>query len=347
MVHPFLDSPLHPHFHQPIDVVGRGLVVRRTSHQGVEFLLRIGEGRIDPFYGHPLQKLLVIDDILLKSVTDLVNIIHTHVGVVGIDLAPTLIDRHEDRFYATRGLRHQRCGARGSNGQARDVASAEAHHVVVEGPVGFLDALDEGVARLALGVVDGKSASLLRHRHRRTVGVQCQCALHLDGKVGGLLRAIAQSQGGQHVALGSDAHARASSHGRLFLDLLPEATLGILHVLCLWVAVDLGDDAVDLLQFQIYDIIHDALGHLSMSAEGVEVKVRLGSEGVEDVGVEVECEQAATVVGTEWYLAAGVGAGRPESQVRIAVGDALPDDRVPKQYTGLRALPGVVDDFLP
>ena len=80
-----------------------------------------------------------------------------------------------------------------------------------------------------------------------------------------------------------------------------------------------------------------------MAAEKVEVKVCFGGEGLLDIGVEVDGQQSAGVVGTEWDLAAGVGGYGLESEVGVAVGERLACDGVPEEYAGFGRFPCVVD----
>ena len=84
-----------------------------------------------------------------------------------------------------------------------------------------------------------------------------------------------------------------------------------------------------------------------MLREQLVVEACLGREGVVDVAVEVDGDEAAAVVGAERDLAARVGAQGLEAQVGIAVGDGLADDGVPKHHARLSRLPSIVDDLVP
>ena len=289
----------------------------------------------------------MIDDVFLERVARLVHEVDVHGRVVGVHLAAALVDRHEHRFDARRGLGHQAGGARGGDGQAGDVAPAIFCHEFVEFGVGFAQAVDEGVVLFALRVVDFKGSALLGHLHRRAVGLQGHGLVHFHGKVGGFLRAISQSERGQHVAFGRDAHAGAASLSALFVDLLPKVAFCAFHFFRFRVGVDFLHDQFDFLQFQVDDVVHQALGQLHVFLEEVEVEVSFGCERVDHIGVEVDGQQAAAVVGAEWNFAAGVRADGAEAKVGIAVGHGLAQDGVPEQYAGLGALPGIVHDFAP
>ena len=289
----------------------------------------------------------MVDYVFLERVAHLVDEVHVYIGIARVHLAATLVDGHEHRLNAAGGLRHQRGGACRRNGQAGYVAAAVAHHVVVELRGGLLQSQDERVLLFTLGVVYLEGTALAGHLHTRTVGGQGQRAVYLDREVGGLLRTVAQSHSGNHVALGGDAHSRAAALAALGLDFLPQVTLGTLHLHRLRVAVNLCDNLVYLLQLQVHDVVHQPLGCLDVLLERVEVEAGLCRKRVLHVAVEVDAQQAARVVGTERYLTAGVGRDGTEPQVGIAVGDALAQDGVPEQHTRLGTLPSIVDYLLP
>ena len=171
--------------------------------------------------------------------------------------------------------------------------------------------------------------------------------MHLHGEVRGLLAAISQSESGNHVALSGDAHSGAPSQSALMVDFLPQVILYTLHLIVLRVALHLLHDALDLLQLEVHDIVHDALCEGHMLFELVEIERSLRSEGIVDIRVEVDGEKTARVVGTERYLATGIGRDGAEAQVGIAVGDALTDDGIPEEHSGFGALPCIVHDFGP
>ena len=105
----------------------------------------------------------MVDDVLLKGVAHLVDEVYVHIGVAGIHLAPAFVDGHEHGFYAACGLRHQACGACRGNGEAGYVAPSVVCHVGIKLRVGFLDAEDEGVVLLALGVENLEGSALACH----------------------------------------------------------------------------------------------------------------------------------------------------------------------------------------
>ena len=72
-----------------------------------------------------------------------------------------------------------------------------------------------------------------------------------------------------------------------------------------------------------------------MLLEQVEVEVRIGCEGVDDVGVEVDSQQSATVIGTEGDLAAGVGGDGAEAEVGVGVGHGFAQDGIPEEHAWL------------
>ena len=166
VVHPFLDCALHLHLHQPVHVVGRGLIVRRAAHEVLNLLGRVMLLGVDAVGTHPREELMVVNDIFLKGIARLVCKVHAHLGVVGVHLAAARINGQEHRLDARGGLRHQARGTRGGDCEAGNVAAAVLRHVGIELRVGLLDAKHEGIVLFALCVEHLKRAALLRHRHR-------------------------------------------------------------------------------------------------------------------------------------------------------------------------------------
>ena len=131
MIDPLLYGSLHLHFFHPVDVVGCGVVVRGACHEFVDFGLGVFLAGVDSVHFHPCEELWVIYDVFLERVACVVNEIDMYVGIVGVDLAPTFIYRHEYRFDARCGLCHKAGGACRCDGEAGDVTSSIAHHVFV------------------------------------------------------------------------------------------------------------------------------------------------------------------------------------------------------------------------
>ena len=189
----------------------------------------------------------MINDVFLERVAHFVHKIHVDVCVSWVDLSPPFVNRHENRLNAARCLRHEARCTSGCDGQAGDVSPSVCHHVLIEGRVCLFDSQDERIVFLPFGVIDFKGSSLLSHIDRRGVCSQSECALHLHGEVRGLLRAISEAHGGNHVAFGSNAHSRAPSHAALAVYLLPEVVLSPFHLLALRVALYLFQDVHNFL----------------------------------------------------------------------------------------------------
>ena len=189
VVDPLLDGPLHLDLGHPVDVVGRSAVIGRSLHPLVKLLvgdrgqfLRIVSVRLEP-----LDKVVVVDVVLLELFARFVLVVDVRVVVRGVDLAAALVDRPEDRLDARRSLRHERRGARRGDGQHGDVAAAVLDHLLVEFGIGLADAGDHRVVDLLGGVVDRERAAFGGHLHRGPISGQRQGLLHLDGKVDRLL----------------------------------------------------------------------------------------------------------------------------------------------------------------
>ena len=123
--------------------------------------------------------------------------------------------------------------------------------------------------------------------------------------------------------------------------------LGVLYVIALRVVADFIHYEVDLLKFQVDDVVHDALCLSYVLLEEVEVEACLGCKRILYVCIEVDGKQSARVVRAEWNLSARVGADGLESEVGIAIGNTLAQNGVPEQHTGLGTLPSIVYNLLP
>ena len=288
VVDPFLDFALHPHLHEPVDVIGRGFVIRRLSHQLVDFLLGVAFLGVETVNSHPREEFGMVDDVLLERVAHLVDKVDMHVGVAWIDLPAAFVDGHEHRFDAAGGLGHEAGSTRWGDGETSNVAAPIFHHIVVKFRVGLFDSLHKRVVLLAFGVVDGELAPLLGHGHRRAISAEGQSSVYVDGEPRGLLTAISQSECGYHVALSGDAHSRAPSQSALVVDFLPQVILCPLHLIVLRVVFHLFHDALDLLQFKVHDVVHDTLSEGHVLRELVEIELGLRSEGIVDIRVEVD-----------------------------------------------------------
>ena len=349
VVDPLLDGALHLHLGHPVDVVGRGAVIGRRSDP----LVQLGVGdrrelrRVVSVRLQPLHEIVVVDVVFLELFARFVLIVDMRVLVRRIDLAAAFVDRAEDRFDARRGLRHERRGARRGDGQHGDIAAADLRHLLVERRIGLADAGDHRVVRLLGGVVEREGAALGGQFHRSPVSRQREGFLHLDGEIRRLLRPVAQSQGGEHVALGRDAETRAAALLRHFADLLPQLQFHAAHIHILGIVGDLLDDQLDLLQLEVDDVVHHVHRLVDVAAELFEIELRVGLEGILHVAQQVHGQQTARIVGAERNLTAGIGRNRREAFVGIAVGNALADDRIPEQHARLGRFPRVVDDLLP
>ena len=105
----------------------------------------------------------MVDNVFLKRVAHFVYEVDMCVGIVGIYLATALVYGHEYRFDTACSLRHERCCARRSYGETRNVATSVGHYVAVELRVGLLYAQQERIVLLAFGIEYGERSALLSH----------------------------------------------------------------------------------------------------------------------------------------------------------------------------------------
>jgi len=149
-------------------------------------------------------------------------------------------------------------------------------------------------------------------------------------KIGSVFRTISEPQGSQHVSFGGNSDSGTTSFFRFFADVLPQVSFYQFDLIRFRIICDLLKNCVYLFKLQVDDIIHDTLGNVNMLFEEVEVKPGLRSERLLHIGVQIDGDQAATVVRTQGNFTAGIGGNRTVSQIRITIGDGFPDDGIPE-----------------
>ena len=235
----------------------------------------------------------MIDNIFLERVAYLVDEVHMDIGIVGIYLAAAFINGQKYRLYTTRSLCHQRGRTRRSNGQTGYIASSVLYHILVQLLVGLLQTQDKGILSLALGIINLKGATFPGHLDTRAISVQRQCLVNLYAEVGSFLSTIAQSHGCYHVTFGSNTHTRTAALRALSLNLFPQMHLGTLYLHRLGIALHLLHDEVNLFQFQVHNVIHQALGHPYMLLEQLVVEIGILGEGILHVTIQIDAQQTA------------------------------------------------------
>ena len=99
VVDPLLNSTLHLHFLEPVDVVGCSVEVRRGSHQRIEFVGGVFLVDVVAIDFHPLEELMVVDDIFFEAVAHFIDDVDMHVLVVGVHFSAAFVHHLEHRFY--------------------------------------------------------------------------------------------------------------------------------------------------------------------------------------------------------------------------------------------------------
>ena len=88
---------------------------------------------------------------------------------------------------------------------------------------------------------------------------------------------------------------------------------GSLHLIALWVVLNLLHDKVNFFEFQIHDIIHHTLGNSHVFGKLLKIEISLFGERINHIAKQIDAKQAATVVRAEWNFATGIGANRAET----------------------------------
>ena len=168
-------------------------------------------------------------DIFFECVTCFVDKVNTSFRIVRVHLAATAINGQEHRFDTRSSLRHQAGRSRRCYRQTGDITATVFHHVVIQLRIGFTQTVDKRILFFALCIIDIECTTFFGHFHRRTIGCQSQHLLYLLGKLSRFFRAVAQSQGGNHIAFGCDAHTGTTSLQSLLLYLLPQVAFALFY----------------------------------------------------------------------------------------------------------------------
>ncbi|OAV74947.1 hypothetical protein Barb7_01485 [Bacteroidales bacterium Barb7] len=319
MIHPFLNAPLHTHLLHPVHIVGSRFEVRRAGDKFVRFRLRVMLDDGMTVGLHPRDKLMMENDILFVGVARFVHIVHTCGSIGRIDLAAAFVNGEEDRLNARCGLRHQAGRPRRRNCKAGNVAPSVGFHILVKNRVSLAETVDKGVFLLAHGIKQFKGTALFSHLNGSTVGGKSQHTLNVFGTVCRLVRPVAQTESGNHIAFGSNAHTRAASLQRFLLNLLPQMPFGRFHFILFGVGINLVKYLLNLFRFEVNNIIHDTLGKSNMLLEKVVIKIRLSRKRFHHIRIQIDCQQPATVIRTERNLPARIGGYRAKAQICIHI----------------------------
>ena len=106
-------------------------------------------------------------------------------------------------------------------------------------------------------------------------------------KLDALRRAILDVQSSQHVCQSDNTKTGSTTFSAFIVDVLPQLQLFSFDDCVFRVGFDLGDDCLDLLQFQVDEVIHQALSHLDQPCKQREVKLSMVAKGFIDEGQQV------------------------------------------------------------
>jgi len=211
VIHPFLDTALHPDLLKPVDIVGGCFVVGRLGDEFVQLFLIVLLGCGVTVGFHPGHKLVVENDVFLEAVAVFVLMIYPGLFVVGIDLAAALVDQVERWLDAGSGLCHQAGGAGRSNGETGNIAASVLLHFGHHLRSGGSQALDERVVLFTFVIEDFKGTTVFGQVDGGTVAFHGHAFVYFFRERRGFFRTVAQTKGGQHIAFGGCAHTCTSA----------------------------------------------------------------------------------------------------------------------------------------
>ena len=156
--------------------------------------------------------------------------------------------------------------------------------------------------------------------------------MHLFRELSGLFGAVTQSEGGKHVSFGCDAYSCPASLTAFLIYLFPQRAFGVSYVFAFRIGINLLDDTFNLLQFEINDVIHNALCQAYMLFEQFKIEIGIRFERIHHIRVEVNSEQTAGVVWAQGDFTTWIGRYSAVSQVCITVGYGFLQNGIPEQY---------------
>ena len=166
MIDPLLNATLHPNLHHPIYIVCCCLVIWRFSNQLIQLLLRKILLRIVTIFTHPKHKLVMKNNVFLKRIAILIDIINTNIYIVWIYFSASLINGHKCRFNTRSSLRHDTCCSSWSNSQTSNVAAPVLFHILVKLRISIFQTKNEWIIFLKFRIENCKSTTFLCHLHR-------------------------------------------------------------------------------------------------------------------------------------------------------------------------------------
>ena len=171
--------------------------------------------------------------------------------------------------------------------------------------------------------------------------------MYAFAEISGCRSAVAESESRDHIAFGCGAETCATARQSFASYLFPQMEFCRFDFHAFRIGFDLRNDGIYFFRFKVNEIVHEPLGFYNMFCQTCEIKRCLKGERIVDVAVEVDGQQAATVVRAQRYLTARIGRHRAETEIGVAVGYGFADYRVPEEHARFCRLPGVVYDLRP
>ena len=163
----------------------------------------------------------------------------------------------------------------------------------------------------------------------------------LDGRIAVVL----QAQTGDRVGQPGEAKTRAAAFPPGIPQQLPDLTFDPLHPVRFRVRRDLGQDAINGLQLQVHQVVHQALGLICHGRKALMVEPCAVGERLIDEAVQVQGNETAAIPTLHGDLAAGVRAFVAET--RINTTGAVSVLAVPEDHTRLCSGVGTGDQRIP
>ena len=168
-----------------------------------------------------------------------------------------------------------------------------------------------------------------------------------NGKLQRLGSTIAIAQRSQHITLGSDAKTCTAALQSFDTNLLPQVALHAANILLLGVGLNLRDNRLNLLDFEIDYVVHNSHCAVNMGLEQLEIERCTRCKRLFYIAVKVERNQTTTIVGAQRNFATRIGRDGRKAVIGIAIGHRLTGNGIPEQHTRLGRLPSIMDNLIP
>ena len=171
--------------------------------------------------------------------------------------------------------------------------------------------------------------------------------MDIHGEINRFITTITQPESSQHITFSRDTNPGTTPFSSFCFNFLPQTDLNTLHLVIFRIRCNFLKNSINFLQFQINNIVHQALSDSHMFLEQLVIKIRVFLERIYHVRIQVNCQQTTWVIRTQRNLSTRIRGNRSVTQIGIAVGHTLPNNRIPEQDSRFGWFPRIINNLIP